>query len=147
MPLTEPGEVWAKHGIATYAYDQRGFGAAPDAGGGRDGRRSPPMPRPQPKYCAASIPASPLYLLGESMGGAVAVVAMTGESGTPVPDVDGVILMAPAVWGRATMDLLPRVALLAGVRLLPGLTLTGRGLDIMPPTISRCCARWGATRW
>ena len=28
-------------------------------------------------------PGVPLYLLGESMGGAVAVVAMTGESGTP----------------------------------------------------------------
>jgi alpha-beta hydrolase superfamily lysophospholipase len=75
-------------------------------------------------------PGMPLYLLGESMGGAVAVVAMTGESGTPVPDVDGVILTAPAVWGRATMDLLPRLALWAGVRLMPGLTLTGRGLHI-----------------
>ena len=74
----------------------------------------------------------PLYLLGDSMGGAVAVVAMTGESGAPIPDVDGVILTAPAVWGRATMDLLPRLALWAGVRLMPGLTVTGRGLEIKP---------------
>jgi alpha-beta hydrolase superfamily lysophospholipase len=66
------------------------------------------------------------------MGGAVAVVAVTGESGTPAPDVDGVILTAPAVWGRATMDLLPRLALWGGVRLMPGLTLTGRGLEIKP---------------
>ena len=66
------------------------------------------------------------------MGGAVAVVAMAGESGTPVPDVDGVILTAPAVWGRATMDLLPRLALWGGVRLMPGLTLTGRGLEKRP---------------
>ena len=64
------------------------------------------------------------------MGGAVAIVAMTGESGIPIPDVDGVILAAPAVWGRSTMDLLPRVALWIGVRLAPGLTLTGRGLHI-----------------
>ena len=28
----EPAEEWAKHGIATYAYDQRGFGAAPRRG-------------------------------------------------------------------------------------------------------------------
>ncbi|HZT51979.1 MAG TPA: alpha/beta hydrolase, partial [Stellaceae bacterium] len=27
-----PAEEWAKHGIATYAYDQRGFGQAPDRG-------------------------------------------------------------------------------------------------------------------
>jgi alpha-beta hydrolase superfamily lysophospholipase len=66
------------------------------------------------------------------MGGSVAVVAMTGESGTQAPDVDGIILSAPAVWGRATMDLLPRLALWAGVRLMPELTLTGRGLKIKP---------------
>ncbi len=76
-------------------------------------------------------PGVPLYLLGESMGGAVAVIAMTGESGTPIPDVDGVILAAPAVWGRSTMDLLPRIALFAGVRFLPGLTLTGQSLHIL----------------
>jgi acylglycerol lipase len=77
-------------------------------------------------------PGTPLFLLGESMGGAVAVVALTGESGTQIPDVDGVILTAPAVWGRPTMDLLPRLALWAGARLMPGLTLTGRGLKIKP---------------
>src|SRR5262245_46052237 len=27
-----PAAVWAKDGIATYAFDQRGFGAAPDHG-------------------------------------------------------------------------------------------------------------------
>src|SRR5262245_31862701 len=27
-----PGEIWANQGIATYAYDQRGFGAAPERG-------------------------------------------------------------------------------------------------------------------
>jgi acylglycerol lipase len=57
---------------------------------------------------------------------------MTGESGTPVPDVDGVILTAPAVWGRPTMGLMPRLTLWAGVRLMPGLTLSGRGLEIKP---------------
>jgi acylglycerol lipase len=127
-----PGETWAKEGIATYAYDQRGFGAAPERGfwPGR-------APLAADVAIAAQIlrrtyPGVPLYLLGESMGGAVAVVAMTGESLTPVPDVDGVILTAPAVWGRSTMGLLPRVALWAGVRLMPGLTLTGRGLEIKP---------------
>ena len=40
------------------------------------------------------------------------------------------VLSAPAVWGRATMELLPRLALFAGVRLFPDMTLTGRGLQI-----------------
>jgi alpha-beta hydrolase superfamily lysophospholipase len=126
--FVDPGQTWARRGIATYAYDQRGFGRAPERGfwPGRAALAADAA-------TAAGIlrrlhPGVPLYLLGDSMGGAVAVVAMTGESGTPVPDVDGVILTAPAVWGRATMDLLPRLALWAGVRLLPALTLTGRGL-------------------
>jgi alpha-beta hydrolase superfamily lysophospholipase len=83
-------------------------------------------------------PGRPIYLLGESMGGAVATLAATGAihgvlpsaGGTPVADVDGVILSAPAVWGRQIMDLLPKIALWAGVRFLPGTVLTGQGLKI-----------------
>jgi acylglycerol lipase len=128
--FADPGEAWAKLGIATYAYDQRGFGAAPERGfwPGRAALAADAATAAQ--ILRRLYPRLPIYLLGESMGAAVAVVAMTGESGTPVPDVDGVILAAPAVWGRATMDLVPRLALWAGVRLVPGLTLTGRGLKI-----------------
>ena len=127
-----PGEVWAEEGIATYAYDQRGFGAAPERGRwpGRAALAADAATAAQ--ILRRLYPHMPLYLLGESMGGAVAVVALTGESGTPMPDVDGVILTAPAVWGRQTMDLLPRLALWAGVRVVPRLTLTGRGLKIKP---------------
>ena len=127
-----PAEAWARRGIATYAYDQRGFGAAPQRGlwPGRAALAADAATAAQ--ILRRLYPRVPLYLLGDSMGGAVAVVAMTGESGTPVPDVDGIILTAPAVWGRATMDLLPRLALWAGVRLAPGLTLTGRGLEKKP---------------
>jgi alpha-beta hydrolase superfamily lysophospholipase len=127
-----PGEIWAKEGIATYAYDQRGFGAAPERGfwPGRAVLAADAATATQ--ILRGLYPRVPVYLLGESMGGAVVVVALTGESGTPIPDVDGVILTAPAVWGRPTMDLLPRLALWVGVRLMPGRTLTGRGLKIRP---------------
>jgi alpha-beta hydrolase superfamily lysophospholipase len=127
-----PGETWSKEGIATYAYDQRGFGAALEHGRwpGRAALAADAATAAQ--VLRRLYPRAPLYLLGDSMGGAVAVIAMTGESGTPVPDVDGVILTAPAVWGRSTMGLLPALALWAGVRLMPGLTLSGRGLEIKP---------------
>jgi alpha-beta hydrolase superfamily lysophospholipase len=127
-----PGEAWARGGIATYAYDQRGFGAAPERGLWPGRAVLAADAATASRILRSLYPRTPLYLLGDSMGGAVAVVATTGESGTLVPDVDGVILTAPAVWGRATMDLLPRVALWAGVRLMPGLTLTGRGLEKKP---------------
>jgi alpha-beta hydrolase superfamily lysophospholipase len=126
-----PATAWAKDGIATYAYDQRGFGAAPERGLW-PGRAA--LATDAATACGILrrlYPGVPLYLLGESMGGSVAVVAMTGESGTPIPDVDGVILPAPAVWGRSTMDLVPRMALFIAVRLAPGLTLTGQSLHIL----------------
>jgi acylglycerol lipase len=127
-----PGETWSREGIATYAYDQRGFGAAPKRGlwPGRAALAADAATATQ--VLRRLYPRTPIYLLGDSMGGAVAVIAMTGESGTPVPDVDGVVLTAPAVWGRPTMGLLPTFALWAGVRLMPGLTLSGRGLEIKP---------------
>jgi acylglycerol lipase len=126
-----PATEWAKDGIATFAYDQRGFGAAPGRGLW-PGRAA--LANDAATACGILrrlYPGVPLYLLGESMGGAVAVIAMTGDSGTPIPDVDGVILSAPAVWGRSTMGLVPRVALFVGVRLFPGLTLTGQSLHIL----------------
>jgi alpha-beta hydrolase superfamily lysophospholipase len=125
-----PGELWAKNGIATYAYDQRGFGAAP-------GRYLWPGRAPLAADAALAThllrrryPGKPVYLLGESMGAAVAIVAETGESGTPKPEVDGVILSAPAVWGRATMNLAERVALWASVRLFPGISFSGGSLHV-----------------
>jgi acylglycerol lipase len=127
-----PGEAWAKRGIATYAYDQRGFGAAPERGFWPGRAALAADVATAARILRRRYPGVPLYLLGDSMGGAVAVVAMTQESGTAVPDVDGLILTAPAVWGRSTMDLVPRVALWGGVRLMPGLTLTGRGLEKKP---------------
>ena len=50
--------------------------------------------------------------------------------GMPVADADGVILSAPALWGRATMDLWPKIALFAAARLFPDIAVSGSGLRI-----------------
>ena len=111
-------------GIAVYAYDQRGFGAAP-----RRGHWAGDGAMESDATLAATLlrqryPDTPLYLLGESMGGAVAVLAATGA--TPAP-VDGVILAAPAVWGRQTMNVFERVGLWV-IRQLPPLEFTQRSV-------------------
>jgi acylglycerol lipase len=130
-----PAQIWAARGIATYAYDQRGFGGAPGRGrwAGEDWLAADAITAT--RILRLTYPGRPLYLLGESMGGAVATLAATeaiGPSGAgpSAASPDGVILSAPALWGRETMDLLPRLALFAGVRLFPDMILTGRGLHI-----------------
>jgi alpha-beta hydrolase superfamily lysophospholipase len=126
-----PAKEWLKRGIATYAYDQRGFGGAP-------GRKLWPgsAALATDAVTAAGIlrgmyPRTPLYLLGESMGGAVAILAGSGATGIHKAPVDGIILSAPAVWTRDSMQFVPRMALWAGVRMFPGWEFTGESLHIL----------------
>ncbi|HTW51542.1 MAG TPA: lysophospholipase [Stellaceae bacterium] len=126
-----PAKEWAKHGIATYAYDQRGFGGAPGRGFWPGSRTLTTDAVTAATLLRAKYLHTPLYLLGESMGGAVAILAATGATGIHPAAVDGVILSAPAVWTRESMQFLPRLALWAGVRLFPGWVLTGESLHIL----------------
>jgi alpha-beta hydrolase superfamily lysophospholipase len=72
----------------------------------------------------------PVYLLGESMGGAVAMAAMAGvEKGDPQA-VDGLILSAPAVWGRATMNPFYRGTLWLSAHVMPWNYADGRDFRI-----------------
>jgi len=118
-----------QRGILSYAYDQRGFGRAPGRGlwSGEDVMVSDLIALQ--KVLKKRHPGIPFYLLGESMGGAVVMLAMASD--TP-PDVNGVILSAPAVWARKTMPWYQRAALWIGAHTLPWLTLTGENLNIWP---------------
>jgi alpha-beta hydrolase superfamily lysophospholipase len=120
----------AWRGVATYAYDQRGFGEAPWRGLWVGRRTLAEDLATATRLVKAQHPGVPLYCLGESMGGAVVIVAVAGETGAEKPLCDGVILSAPAVWGRTTQPFLPRAALAVAVRLFPEAAMTGRGLQI-----------------
>jgi alpha-beta hydrolase superfamily lysophospholipase len=82
----------------------------------------------------ARYPGLPVYVLGESMGGAVATVAFTGPG---APAVDGVILSAPAVWGGDALRPLYRRSLALAALVVPWGKLTGGGLKIQASTTSR----------
>jgi acylglycerol lipase len=127
-----PAAEWAKHGIATYAYDQRGFGEAPLHGRWAGTAQLARDVTAASRLLRARYPRTPIYLLGESMGGAVVIAAVSGAAGTAPPDADGIILSAPAVWGRDMMNVFERVALWTGDNFFPGMTVTGRGLHIIP---------------
>ena len=115
-----PGRYWAKLGITTLAYDQRGFGRGDNPGiwAGADVMRADlddAVAAARAKY-----PGIPVFALGESMGGAVVLTALASDR---PPAVDGAILVSPAVWSRADMPMLYRLALFFGAHLMPGLVL------------------------
>jgi alpha-beta hydrolase superfamily lysophospholipase len=129
-----PGKVWAKLGITTLAYDQRGFGKSehPGVWAGTDTMRSDLDDAVAAAH--ARYPGVPVFALGESMGGAVVLTALASmqPSGADAPklNVDGVILVAPAVWSRGDMPMLYRVALWTAAHTLPNMHLSGSGLKI-----------------
>ncbi len=125
--FAEAGPALAEAGLLVYAYDQRGFGAAPHPGLWAGGDRLTGDLTDAATLLRARHPGLPLYLLGESMGGAVVLAALDGPR---PPQTDGVILVAPAVWARETMPLGQRVALWLSARLIPWARFSGRGLGI-----------------
>lgn len=125
-----PGAWWAREGITVYAFDQRGFGESPQHGIWAGGDVLAEDARDLVALVRTRHPGKPVYLLGESMGGAVAIVAATGEE--PLA-ADGLILSAPAVWGWSSLDWPARAALWITAHLQPwGPLEPPLGLKIVP---------------
>jgi alpha-beta hydrolase superfamily lysophospholipase len=127
--FTSSGNFLIRYGIACYAYDQRGFGGAPGRGFWAGTEAYTNDLSCFVKEIRKRHTGVPLYVLGESMGGAVTIVAMTGSN---PPNVDGVILVAPAVWGRETMPWYQRWLLAVASHTIPWMQLTGKSLHISP---------------
>ena len=123
----EPAAIWAKDGITTYAYDQRGFGGSPTRGRwpGTDALVD------DAKAVAALLrqkyPDVPLYLAGESMGGAVAMVAADRGLAS-----DGLILLAPAIRSRASFGPVVSGALSFLVHIIPWFPDGPSSIDYQP---------------
>ena len=127
-----PGPAFAAAGIAVYAPDQRGFGAAPGRGrwAGADVMRGDAAV--SLGLLRARHPGTPLYVMGESMGGALAMTlaASLATEGGDMPAVDGWILLAPAVWGRAQQGIVLSSGLWMVSTVAPGLQVTGGEVPI-----------------
>lgn len=116
-------------GIAVYAYDQRGFGEAPHRGRWSGHETMCRDLRTFISLVRERYPAIPLFLLGDSMGGAVIMTA--DRPGDPLPG-DGVILVAPAVWSRKTMPFYQRWLLALAAHTIPWARLTAEHIEITP---------------
>lgn len=122
-------QTFAEDSITTYAIDQRGFGATEQRGiwAGHDIMQSDLIATV--KLLCDRHAGLPVFLLGESMGGAVILSALQQVEQTCIR---GVILLAPAVWGWQTMPWYQTVPLRLLAHTIPAQTVTGDGLDITP---------------
>jgi len=125
--FSDPAHYWAKEGFLVYAFDQRGFGATSSAGRWAGKNILIQDLLAAVKFFSDAHPDIPLYLLGESMGGAVIIAA---SPHLPNNIVSGLILVAPAVWARETMPLLYTATLWFAAQITPWLRLSGQGLQV-----------------
>jgi len=127
--FTMPGSWWAARGITLYAYDQRGFGRSPNRGLWAGTEAMTQDAQDMVSLVRARHPHVPIYLMGVSMGGAVALSSLARH---PDMKIDGLILVAPAVWGWSVLNPFYKVSLWVAAHTFPGKTFAGSGLKIMP---------------
>lgn len=125
-----PGPWFSKRGISVYAYDQRGFGRG-DAGRLGKWAGGDAMARDLSAFVELvrqQHPQMPIYVVGTSMGGAVTMKASV-EFGLKA---DGLVLVAPAIWGWQSMNPILKSALWVTAHTVPDKTATGSQLEIWP---------------
>lgn len=123
----EPADLWAAQGIATLAYDQRGFGASPTRGRWAGTASLVDDVGTVLTLLRQRHPGVPIHLAGESMGGALALAAV--EAGARP---DGLILLATALRSRDTLGPLASGALDLFVHLVPWFPTGPSSIDWRP---------------
>lgn len=111
------GPWWAARGVTTYAYDQRGFGRSPGRGIWAPDAATTEDLRTLVTLARRRHPGALIAVVGESLGGAVAVEAFASDR---PPDADRLILVAPAVWGWTSQPLINRATLWLAAHIAPG---------------------------
>lgn len=129
LAFQTPAAYWRGAGLAVYAFDQRGFAQSPGRGTwpGRDN-----LVADLALFTGlvrARYPTTPIFLLGESMGGAVVLLAAASAA---LPAIEGAILVAPAAVTWETLPVYWRVPLWLLAHSIPWYPTSGRGLDLRP---------------
>jgi alpha-beta hydrolase superfamily lysophospholipase len=134
-----PGEAWARMGIRSYAYDQRGFGRSPTRGRWAGGEAMASDLAAALALLRARHPGIPVAVLGESMGGAVAMAAAArGLLGA----ADGIVLVAPAVRGSEAIGPVATSALWLLAHVVPWLAGPSGGYGFTPTDNPEILREW-----
>ena len=121
------GAFFKARGVAVYAYDQRGFGQAHYTGVWGNEKNFVSDLAQCVREVSRRWPSAPVYVLGESMGGAVTLVALADPA---FPKVRGVILSAPAIWGGEAMNPFFHGTLWLAAHTIPQHEMSGSDLKI-----------------
>lgn len=138
--IKDDAQFFIERKLALYAYDQRGFGESITRGRWSGWQAMTDDLATFVTVIQHVHPGIPVYILGDSMGGAVAIVTMTQDN---PPDVQGVILVAPAVWARSEMPFYQRFALWIGAHTIPWEKVTGQSLGIIASDNSEMLRKLG----
>jgi acylglycerol lipase len=111
------GPYWARQGITTIAYDQRGFGRSPQRGVWAGDDLMTEDLRTITAVVRQRYPHAIIALAGESLGGAVVIEAMASDR---PPAADRTVLLAPAVWGWSNLPIPYKLALWFADHTAPG---------------------------
>ncbi|MEM6441607.1 MAG: alpha/beta fold hydrolase [Pseudomonadota bacterium] len=120
-------EAWAEAGVLVYAYDQRGFGRNPS---NRDWPGAEALVadlEAVAREVAGRHPDLPLVVAGVSMGGAVALAA-AGEG--RLEEADGLVLIAPALWGGDRLSPVYRASAWLGAQVTPDARFSARSAPV-----------------
>ncbi|WP_347542251.1 alpha/beta fold hydrolase [Roseomonas sp. CAU 1739] len=138
--FAEDAAPWfTQEGVGLYAYDQRGFGGSPNRGiwAGHDTMAADAAEAA--RLIRARHPGVPVVMMGESMGGAVLLVA--GASAHR-PPVDGYVLLAPAVVTRASLGWFARGLLDVMVTVVPMMGFQNSAPGFQPTDNVAAWRRW-----
>jgi alpha-beta hydrolase superfamily lysophospholipase len=94
------GPWFAERGVAVYAYDARGFGRSPRRGVWGGERLMTEDLRTAVRVARRTHPGAPVVVVGDSMGAATAIATFGAEN---APQIERLVLVAPAVWGWSTL--------------------------------------------
>lgn len=123
-------QYFVSKNMACLAYDQRGFGETNLVGIWPEEGRLQMDLYLMVRQIRKQYPQQPIFLVGESMGGAVIMTAMADSRFSLAEEVDATLLFAPAVWARSTQPWYQQVSLWLAVHTFPGWMPTGEGLGV-----------------
>ena len=113
--------------LAVYSYDQRGFGESNTRSRWSGKEALSADLATFIMLVKETHPHLPIYILGDSMGGAVTIVTMAKKD---PPKINGAILIAPAVWARSEMPFYQRWLLWIAAHTVPWKKVSGESLEI-----------------